>query len=176
MTDSLDEIRRSIDSMSEEMAARNRDRVEQIVTGRIGSLVDKSATYANLIVLAGYAGAFTLWSGTRETMPLKLNASIAIALGISLFTFVAYEVYKMVLSTRSFLEYRSVLKLELQPKIFLKEHAKFEHDAAKGSILQIWVWVPFLAISVVAALVGVGLLFYGNFEVLFAAPIPSLSK
>ena len=50
--------------------------------------------YAQVIMLAGYAGFFTLWTQTRSDMSLWMFASTGALISISLFVFVGFELYK----------------------------------------------------------------------------------
>ena len=50
--------------------------------------------YAQVVMLAGYAGFFTLWTQTRADMSLWMFASTGALISISLFVFVSFELYK----------------------------------------------------------------------------------
>lgn len=51
---------------------------------------------ANVIVLAGYAGIFSIWGLLKGDLPLDVVAIVAILTIISLSIFVGFEVFKMV--------------------------------------------------------------------------------
>ena len=50
--------------------------------------------YAQVVMLAGYAGFFTLWTQTKGEMSLWMFASTGALISISLMVFVAFELYK----------------------------------------------------------------------------------
>lgn len=50
--------------------------------------------YTQVVMLAGYAGFFTLWVQTRSEMSLWMFASTGALISISLITFVGFELYK----------------------------------------------------------------------------------
>ena len=50
----------------------------------------QGAAYTNLVLGAGYAGAFVVWSNTRSDMSDRTAAWTAILLGVSLVAFVTF--------------------------------------------------------------------------------------
>src|SRR5258707_10744657 len=74
-----------------ELAAAYRNTVIEIQS----KLFDRAAAYSNLIMLGGYAGAFTIWANTKSQLSPKSNVVIAALLGVSLAVFVFYQVFKM---------------------------------------------------------------------------------
>ena len=50
--------------------------------------------YAQVVMLAGYAGFLTLWTQTRADMSFWMFASTGALISISLFVFVSFELYK----------------------------------------------------------------------------------
>ena len=50
--------------------------------------------YTQVVMLAGYAGFFTLWTQTRTGMSLWMFASTGALIAFSLFVFVGFELYK----------------------------------------------------------------------------------
>ena len=51
---------------------------------------------ANVIVLAGYAGIFSIWGLLKGDLPLDVVAIVAILTIVSLSIFVGFEMFKMV--------------------------------------------------------------------------------
>jgi hypothetical protein len=63
---------------------------------RIKSIQDefeKATTYTNFIVIAGYAGFFTLWKMVQGDLPNLLHLLSGIFIGLSIIPFVFSEVY-----------------------------------------------------------------------------------
>src|SRR5258706_2297278 len=80
---------------------------------------DKEAAYANLILIAGYAGAFTIWNFTRAQMTPKGIATVALLLAASLTVFVFFEIYKMGRFMTEALKVRELVLKHPQPADFL---------------------------------------------------------
>lgn len=62
----------------------------------VAELYGQAASYANLIILAGYAGAFATWQFVDKFLSPKARFISAILLLFSLFLFIGWEVWKMV--------------------------------------------------------------------------------
>ncbi len=54
---------------------------------------DRATTYTNFIVIAGYAGFFTLWKMVQGDLPNLLHLLSGIFMGLSIIPFVFSEVY-----------------------------------------------------------------------------------
>ncbi len=62
---------------------------------------DKAVAYTNVIVVAGYAGFFGLWTLTKAYLSKCQALWAALFMLVSAATFVFFEVYKMTFTTRS---------------------------------------------------------------------------
>ena len=61
----------------------------------LSALFDKATAYANLIIMAGYAGFFGLWSFTKDKLtPMQVFWS-ALFITISASVFVIFETFKI---------------------------------------------------------------------------------
>lgn len=82
-------------------------RQNQVLANHIANQQSKSAAavtmdelkrgeehYSQVVMLAGYAGFFTLWTQTRSDMSLWMFASTGALISLSLFAFVMFELYK----------------------------------------------------------------------------------
>lgn len=74
-----------------------------------GKMIDRAAAYTNLILIGGYAGIFTVWSNSKNTLPEKANLLVAIAVLLSLTAFIGFEIYKMIFTAVRFLKNRDFL-------------------------------------------------------------------
>ncbi len=61
----------------------------------ISQMLDKSAAYANVLMSVGFAGLLTAWTVTSASLGKTQNAFIGLMILISLFTFVCWEILKM---------------------------------------------------------------------------------
>ncbi|RWD03770.1 MAG: hypothetical protein EOS58_17065 [Mesorhizobium sp.] len=94
-------------------------------------------------------------------MPTKAAILVAIFLSISLCSFVIFEIYKMIASSRIILKQRAIIFANHPPDVFLKEVAA-EAQRAKKDWLK-WIlplWVVNLVAAVSFALAAISLLFY----------------
>jgi len=67
---------------------------QSTVDKTVEELKRDTAHYTQVVMLAGYAGFFTLWTQTRNEMSLWLFASTGALISTSLFVFVVFELYK----------------------------------------------------------------------------------
>src|SRR5687767_2281479 len=72
----------------EENAAKARAALIEILSASY----DKAAAYANVIILAGFAGGFAIWSNVQENISTRARITVALLLTISLATFVFFEI------------------------------------------------------------------------------------
>ena len=59
------------------------------------SMISSSSNYTNLVIIAGYAGYFSLLSAVKDGIPVIYMLLSAFLIVVSILTFVFYEVYKM---------------------------------------------------------------------------------
>ena len=92
------------------------------------TLYDKSASYTNLVMAAGYAAYFAMWSNTVSLISHCLARTSAILMLISLMVFIFWEVAKMVLIG---LNNKNLAKVALAPfnefDALLQAHQIKEH-------------------------------------------------
>ncbi|MFT3898454.1 MAG: hypothetical protein QM719_12310 [Thermomonas sp.] len=87
----IDALRRQNQSLASQIASQNsQSRAERTME----ELKRSEEHYAQVVMLAGYAGFFTLWTQTKSQMSLWMFASTGALISISLFLFVCYEIYK----------------------------------------------------------------------------------
>jgi hypothetical protein len=127
---------------------------------------DKATAYTNLIIAGGYAGSFALWAATRAQLTTKTNVAVALALTVSLASFILFEVYKMTLTAIIFLRNRKFLTAPLTPAEFNEQAKANDRRNQKLMLVFMPVWVCVMFVSVGGALVAFALLFYNYFAVL----------
>jgi hypothetical protein len=135
-------------------------------------LFDKAAAYSNLIMVGGYAGAFTIWGNAKAQLPAKANVLIALLLGVSLAVFVFYQVYKMAAHVSHFRRVRVLLRDGLPLQEFFDKYNKLDQEAKKltlqsgvmASVLCFWV-------CVIPAMIALGVLFYNFVASLLGLPM-----
>src|SRR5450759_4948518 len=140
-----------------ELAAEYRKTVVEIQS----QLFDKAATYSNLIMVAGYAGMFTVWGNTRNQLPAHANILVALLLGFSLCVFVSYQIYKMSVHVNHFRRVRALLRESLPLQEFFDRHNELDRQV-RNMTLQSGAtasFVCFLA-AVIPSIFTLDVLFY----------------
>jgi len=148
----------------EELAAQRR--VVDLMTEVHGKLIDRSAAYTNLMLLGGYAGIFTIWSGTRANLPPRANVAIAVAIGVSLAVFIGFEIYKMVINGVRILKTQTFLTETIPLDQFNHRLEEFKKEEAKSPFGYVKIWITTMIICISAVLVALGLLAYNFFAFL----------
>lgn len=100
---------------------------------------DKGATYTTVTMVAGYAGFIALWDKISPQLSPIMNASVGMTLGVSLATFVLYEVFKMYVLAKLNEPY---LELRVLPQWEQRLAKLAEVDAAQAAVplflLRVW--------------------------------------
>jgi hypothetical protein len=149
----------------DEAAEKRKDRIIEIQS----KLFDRAATYANLILIGGYAGAFTIWNSTRAQLSPRMNIVIALLLGISLAVFIFFEVYKMTRNAIHTRRIAEILTTATSSRDFLDKVGAADRRASVESIRATAVWRACLAISVLTAILAIFLLFYNFFALVIGS-------
>lgn len=131
-----------------------------------GKQLDRAAAYTNLMLIGGYAGAFTIWSNVKSILPVRTNIIVASLIGISLATFIAFEIYKMVVTGRRLLSSRHLLVTPVGPEEFAKRLGELQKVEAKLPIEYMRLWIASLIVCVGTILVAISLLGYNFFATL----------
>ena len=156
-----------IETIQQENAERKlQEQKKEILDSQIklaSALYDKSIAYTNLVIMAGYAGFFGLWSVTKDNLTPKQVLWSALFMVISLSSFVFFEVAKMIFNSCFMLSKNSALKrlsgaqnLDEIIKIF-KEHDK---TIESRSVKFAHFWVFALIIIIPTAVFGASILMY----------------
>jgi hypothetical protein len=153
--------------IAEALSQQERDRIsKEIIETQIkilSALYDKAVAYTSVIIFGGYASFFGLWSLTKVYLSPGLARLAALLMLLSVLTFVLFEVFKMVVTSRSL--YRQSLILSdpkglNDPSILLRRLQDFSQAERKASIPFMRVWVVNVAIAVSTGLAAAGILLY----------------
>ncbi|MDP1700836.1 MAG: hypothetical protein Q8L53_07760 [Aestuariivirga sp.] len=111
-------------------------------------------TYTTVVIFGGYAGLFGIWSFTRESLSEGTNVWVGLLIGISMLTFVSFEIFKMIVHTREHIKVRNLLLAQLTPAQFLSKHASLVKEnnlTIQRVVIPVWV-----AALIISAGTGVG--------------------
>lgn len=172
---SINDAHKRIDKMAN-FASRiqntisSKQRIEEQTAINAASF-DKVNAYVNIIIFAGYAGFFAIWSFTNNQLPEKAKIWTALLVGVSLFFFVFWEVLRTWLQSASVVKAFKLSLENLEPDEYqIKEDALKEKTITQTKmIISLWRW--FLFFTVIPGLAG-GLLLAYNFVAVLISSIP----
>ena len=155
-------------SEAEEIQRAAREIVEAQIR-LFGSLYDKSSTYTNLVMAAGYAGVFALWSLVREHLLRTEALMVAALLLVSLSAFVFFEIYKifgvsLAMRRRAQAFDDSIDELSRDVDAFVKKIERIETENAHHELRTGRIWPWSWGVSVVCGLAAVAILLGSIFE------------
>jgi hypothetical protein len=117
------------------------------------------AAYTNLVIAAGYAAYFALWSTLKGDLPSWLYALSGMLMTLSLLTFMVWEIMKMIWSAVAFRHIENRLASRPASSEAVTQWQK-EILAFDRRVNRIWIW--FLAPTILFGLIG-GLCLIGFF-------------
>jgi uncharacterized membrane protein (DUF2068 family) len=88
----------------------------------VSATFDKAVAYTNVIVIGGYAAFFGLWSLTKQYMTAMQARWAALLMLLSASTFVFFEVYKMIVTTKALHDRAKLLEdpyAKVNPRVLL---------------------------------------------------------
>ena len=110
--------------------------------------------YSQVVMLAGYAGFFTLWAQTRADMSLWMFASTGTLISISLFVFVLFELFKAWSMGRFFQQHPHADVHQLNEQVAKTNrhwHVAFMLSAVTGVVAGLSLLFWFVYTTIVAA-------------------------
>lgn len=120
-----------------------------------------SQTYTTIVIFGGYAAFFAIWGFTKDHLSKEQAYWAALLIGVSVLTFVLFEIFKMVVASFEFWKVRSLLVRELPPAEFLAERKRI------ASSSNLWVqrvvlpiWIAAFAISLASGIIACGVLLH----------------
>lgn len=156
-----------IEAIQQENAERKlQEQKKEMLDSQIklaSALYDKSIAYTNLVIMAGYAGFFGLWSVTKNNLTPKQVLWSALFMVISLSSFVLFEVGKMIFNSCFMLSRNCALnRLPNAQSIDDQINILNEHDKTTKSrgVKFTRFWVVALIIIIPTAVFGASILMY----------------
>lgn len=158
-----EKLARAVQGMVEREQQRQAAAVIEAQTKVLSSVFDKSAAYTNLIVLAGYAGFFGLWQLTKEYVTADIARLSALFMLVSVVTFVAFEVVKMVVIQHNIMEKAKVLKspaVQKSSQAFISAFTEMEavHERVQFHFMRFWLVA--MLVTILSGMTAASLLGY----------------
>ena len=116
-----------------------------------GENYSQAKSYANLIIIAGYASYFTALNFCKLHLPLKLLLWSILFMSLSIILFVAHEVYGMISTTINLRKFQNALS-DKEKYIQRLEELNKATDSEKNRIGRIWSYhlYPTLIFSIIS--------------------------
>jgi len=139
--------------ISQKDALERMERVYQLTF----QMFEKATAYENVILVAGYAGFFALWSAVAGEMPRSTTLWSVGLMGVSLVVYVAFHIAQMV--TRAVFQFRmmAVVARKLNDPDFHDIWAEQMQKPQRANSIVLMAWPVVLFFSVPTGLVGGGL-------------------
>lgn len=148
-----------------------RAKVISVIGDLMTKTYDKASSYTNVILVAGYASAFTLWSFTKSSLTERTTLTVALLLLVSIATFIMFEIYKMITNSLAFKGHLKILNDSLSNAEFKAALAAVTKREVGMTKAMIPVWIGTLVVCVSTAIGAGGLLVYN-----FAAGLTGLPR
>jgi len=161
MNNALQSLREFIQQIPVEERKRVAIAISDAQVKLISTIYDKATSYTNVIIVAGYAGFFALWSNARQ-FPTPFQAkSAAVFMGVSICVFVLFEIYKMTLTGYHLSMKAKILQEQdtlASPIILLDRLDEIDQQMRRYNISFIKAWLIWLFIAIITALAGSAIL------------------
>lgn len=109
---------------------------------------DRAMAYTNIIILAGYAGIFTIWNYTKDNIPENSEIVIAILLLASIGIFIGFEIYKMISNSILVMKIGEFIKDDMTPEQIQNGIKNFKNQSNREKIRMSLVWPTILVLSI----------------------------
>lgn len=143
----------------EEFAEKRRDILLEVSA----TSYERGTAYSNLIILAGYAGSFSVWALVKDDDILSPRATAAVGtfLGLSLLVFVTFEIWKMIELSNRGIRVGTILRRKQSAEAFLRELAEFCRSEQEQdlTVSASW-WMANVWAAIIFAAPGITILFY----------------
>ncbi|MCA1798047.1 MAG: hypothetical protein LC632_00970 [Xanthomonadaceae bacterium] len=165
----MSDLRPIVDWMQ---ATHDKEAAERIVASQwryLASYFEKSVAYANVLVIAGYASYFGLWTLARTHIDTGPATASALLMAISVVLYLSFQVFSLFRMSQSVIDHQAALKTRLRgksPQEMVKELEEIEDEAAESTLKLMPWWRRFVLSAIVAGLAAFGILGYEFVRVL----------
>lgn len=164
MSDSQGRLASAIQSAAIKNEARLR---REAIIDIVSVTYDRAVAYSNVMIIAGYAGVFATWHLVEPDLNRTATIWVALLLAISLTTFVAFEVYKMVIISISMKPQLSLLSASVDDSEFLRQLSEIQRKQKHTAMKLTWrAWYCVLVVAVPTGFAAMLILGYQFISVL----------
>jgi len=129
----------------------------------------QAQAYTNVVLAAGYAGFFAIWSFLKPELSKVQIFWSALLVSVSLATFILWEVYQVSYRSRSLL---SLARAVDDPARFHEHMLKYRQSEQDRLIELKRLWVGTYAVTVLTGFAGVGVLLWAFVQTLWRHYLP----
>lgn len=161
------------DKLADDMRRKDQEAAQEKRLDNLSKMVavtyDKAAAYTNVILIAGYASFFAIWSSTKPVLSSRISMGAVLLVLVSAAAFIGFETYKMIGNamflrrSQAFLSDPTGLQ---SPEIFQQRLDEYNARNHRHGMSFVHVWIGVLAVAVPTALFAVGLLAYNYLLIL----------
>lgn len=137
------------------------DKIVENQIKAISATYDKGSAYTSLVIGAGYASFFGIWSVSKDYVSEPCATYALLLLILSAITFVFFEVYKNILTTFNLVRKSKAAVKARKMRTFKEQYTEImKAESAKdlANILFIPIWATTATIAILTAVGGVGIL------------------
>lgn len=159
-----EQVKETVNSMGEEIDVIKRFQQECERDKKVGMLMQlneklmtQATNYTNLILVAGYAGFFGLWSSLITKLPNWLYALSGLFALLSLILFVSWEIIKMIWGNRYMNRTNKMItEVARGPDVLDMFISAYSLHSVKAQKVWVWFLIPTMTFGMLAALLLVG--------------------
>ena len=129
---------------------------------------ERAIAYCNIIIVAGYAGAFALLSATKNQISIQTLITVALLLGFSLMVFCIWEIIKMFFYTNKTKKTISIIESNLSGSAFLEKREQIEQEQRRSILSMNKWWHIVLSLTIIPAFTAIACLFYNYILILIS--------
>ena len=131
---------------------------------------ERSMAYTNIIIVAGYAGIFTLWGLTKDNLSDNAAFLTGLLIGLSIFVFCGWEVFKMIYTSSTLRKKVNMLNTVNSLEELQIKNQKIRNEAISHTVKMYTAWYFVLIAAIGTGFGGALLLFYNFIAGIFALP------
>jgi hypothetical protein len=128
------------------------------------AIFSEAQRYTNVVLIAGYAAFFSMWSSMKDKLPTQPMLWVALLMTLSGGVFIAFEVYKMIVNQISYGYLQKFLKKPVGTPVaeFKAALEEYQRDSELLVLKVVGVWRYVLGITLATA-IGAWVILVGFF-------------
>jgi hypothetical protein len=140
--------------------ALQRQQAEQVdaITAAIGKRLERASGYTKAVVAIGYGAIFGIWGFSKDLMPPKAQATVALLMILSAGVFVLWEVYSHLTSANDFNDLAN--RLNQDPASAIRAIQAYDDDLRRTDVRRAPIWRMVVFVTLLSALAAAAITVY----------------